>query len=80
MKRVDIRYGGDQYSVGGREVDELRAEVERGLAGGAPFWLVVNDGEGFRRDAHLLIGPGIPISFIPIPDPDDPAEGARSND
>ncbi|MFF2369121.1 hypothetical protein [Agromyces sp. NPDC058110] len=75
MKRIDIRYGGDQYSVGGRELVELVAEVEQGLAAGAPFWIVVNDGEGFRRDAHLLITAGTPIAFIPIADPEARVEG-----
>lgn len=72
MKRIDIRYGGDQYSVGGRDLSDVKAEVERGLAAGGPFWMVVNDGEGFRRDAHLLVSPGMALSIIPIPDPDDP--------
>ena len=27
MKRIDIRYGGDVYSVGGRDFEELRQEI-----------------------------------------------------
>ena len=43
MKRIDIYYGGDHYSVGGRRLEDLRQEVEAGLAGGV-HWLQVNDG------------------------------------
>jgi hypothetical protein len=65
MKRIDIHYGGQLYSVGDRDVDQLMAEVEDGMRNGA--WLKVNDGEGERRDAFLMLGPGVPISVIPIP-------------
>src|SRR5215204_5391777 len=65
MKRIDIHYGGQLYSVGDRDVDQLLAEVEDGMRNGA--WLKVNDGEGERRDAFLMLGPGVPISVIPIP-------------
>ena len=69
MKRIDIRYGGDVYSVGGRDFEELRREISTGLESGT-YWLTVNDGEGMRRDAQLLITPGVPIVLIPIPNPD----------
>jgi len=72
MKRIDIRYGGDTYSVGGRDLEELRQEILTGLDSGK-YWLIVNDGEGMRRDAQLLITPGVPISLIPIPSPDEEA-------
>lgn len=67
MKRIDIYYGGEHYSVGGRRLDDLRAEVEEGLAAG-PYWLAVNDGEGEMRAAYLLLTPGVPLAVIPIPD------------
>jgi len=69
MKRIDIRYGGDTYSVGGRDLEELRQEILSGLERGR-YWLTVNDGEGMRRDAQLLITPGVPLCLIPIPNPD----------
>lgn len=72
MKRIDIYYGGQHYSVGGREPDELLEEVRRGFATEGGAWLQVNDGEGAPRPAYLLLGPGVPISIIPIPD--DPSE------
>ncbi len=66
MKRVDIEYGGRLYSVGGRDPEELMREIEDGLVTGR-HWMRVNDGEGMRRDALLLITPGVPIAIVPIP-------------
>ncbi|RLK52637.1 hypothetical protein [Microbacterium telephonicum] len=66
MKRIDIEYGGRMYSVGGREPDEVMREIEEGIESGH-HWLRVNDGEGMRRDALLLVTPGVPIAVVPIP-------------
>jgi len=71
MKRIDIQYGGDHYSVGGRQLEDLQQEIETGLASGV-HWLAVNDGEGNRRQAFLLLTPGVPLTVIPIPS--DPSE------
>lgn len=68
MKRIDIHYDGQTYSVGGRELGDLQREIIEGIAKGA-HWLVVNDGEGERRDANLLITPATTIALIPVPDP-----------
>ena len=67
MKRIDIYYGGEHYSVGGRKLEDLREEVEAGLASGL-YWLEVNDGEGMMRAAHLLLTPGVSLAIVPIPD------------
>lgn len=67
MKRIDIHYGGDHYSVGGRHLEDLQREIEAGLSSGA-HWLSANDGEGNRRQAFLLLTPGVPIAVIPTPD------------
>ncbi len=66
MKRIDIRYGGHSYSVGGRELADLQDEIATGLVDGGNVWIRVNEGEGIRRDAFLLITPGTPISLIPL--------------
>jgi len=68
VKRIDVHYGGHIYSVGSRELADMQAEVERAMADGGG-WLIVNDGEGERRDAHLFVAPGTPIALIPIPLP-----------
>ncbi|MGC5225286.1 hypothetical protein ACPW96_22185 [Micromonospora sp. DT81.3] len=67
MKRIDLHYGNHLYSVGGRELADMQAEIELLMDNGG--WLVVNDGEGTRRDSYLWISPGVPLSLIPIPDP-----------
>ncbi|GAA3037378.1 hypothetical protein [Microbacterium dextranolyticum] len=67
MKRIDVHYGGNVYSIGGRSLAEVRAEIEQSTEGGG--WLLVNDGEGAQRDAYLWITRGVPIAVIPIPDP-----------
>ena len=73
MKRIDIHYGGQTYSVGGRALSEITRDVEQAVQDGGS-WLTVNDGEGEPREALLFIGPGTPIAIIPIPDQDDPTE------
>lgn len=67
MKRIDIAYGGDTYSIGGRDLEAFMAEIEDGIAQGRS-WLKVNDGEGAPREAYLLLTPGVPIAVIPVPD------------
>lgn len=69
MKRIDIYYGGEHYSVGGRDIDDLRAEIEAGLDAGT-YWLEVNDGEGQMRKALLLLSPGVALAVVPVPDED----------
>ncbi len=67
MKRIDIVYDGQLYSVGGRDLSDLLEEVRSAIADGGR-WVQVNDGEGERREALLFVGPGTSIAVIPIPD------------
>lgn len=67
MKRIDIDYGGQLYSIGNRDLTDLQREISDGIRSG-DYWLHVNDGEGQRRDAYLHLGPGVAITVIPIPD------------
>ena len=73
MTRIDIYYGSEHYSIGGRHFEDLQREIETGLQSGA-HWLEVNDGEGSRRQAYLLLTPGVQVTVVPIPDSDDRAE------
>lgn len=68
MKRIDIHYGGQIYSIGGREPADLIEEIETGIIADEPRWLVVNDGEGSARPALLLLTRGVAIGVVPIPD------------
>ncbi|WP_127819146.1 hypothetical protein [Microbacterium sp. CPCC 204701] len=67
MKRIDIYYGGEHYSVGGRDLGDVAQEIVDGIASG-PRWLEVNDGEGEARTAFLLLSAGVPVAVVPIPD------------
>jgi hypothetical protein len=66
MKRIDLHYGGTLYSVGGRELDDLQAEISSMSSEGG--WLLVNDGEGARRDSYLWVTTGVPLALIPVPE------------
>lgn len=67
MTRIDIYYGSEHYSIGGRRFEDLQREIEVGLRTGA-HWLEVNDGEGSRRQAFLLLTPGVQVAVVPIPE------------
>ncbi|GGI47995.1 hypothetical protein BCL57_002943 [Agromyces flavus] len=71
MKRVNILYDGLQYSVGHADLEAIKATIEQAHATGTARWITVNFGEGRPQPADLLVGPGIPISVIPIPPDDD---------
>ncbi|NQX37142.1 hypothetical protein [Herbiconiux sp. VKM Ac-2851] len=71
MKRVDIKYDGAEYSIGQRDIDDVQAEIDAGLASREPTWLSVNSGEGRLRTARLLITPGVSFSLIGITDLND---------
>lgn len=66
MNRIDIDYGGKQYTLGDRNVDALRAEIADAVATGVPTWLLVSSGAGRHQDAYLLITPGTPIAVLDV--------------
>jgi len=65
MKRIDVYYDGHVYSVGQRELEDIQNAIATTQAKGG-MWLLVNDGEGTRRDAYLWIGAGTSIALVPI--------------
>lgn len=65
MKRIDILYGGIQYSVGERDLDELQARIAESIQSERPTWLEVNHGEGRPQPAFLLITAGVSVALIP---------------
>ncbi|MDJ0323489.1 hypothetical protein QMG61_06905 [Cryobacterium sp. PH31-AA6] len=66
MRRVDIVYGGQQYSLAGRTIESIQAEVLKAFTDGTPYWLRVNSGGGRFEDAYLLIAPGIPFAVLNV--------------
>lgn len=77
MKRIAIIYGGREFSIGQQDFDRMKAEVEAAHRDGRSVWVRVNYGEGRPQPADLLVGPGIPIALLPIPDePPTPADEA----
>ena len=70
MKRINILYDGKQYSVSGRDVDELKEEIRAAVESAVPTWLEVNVGEGKYKRADILLTPGVTLAVIGI-DADD---------
>jgi hypothetical protein len=77
MKRIDIYYGGNHYSVGDRDFDDLQREIISAVSSG-PSWIEVNDGEGAPRSAYLLLSPGVPLTVVPIADDAPEVAGAAA--
>jgi hypothetical protein len=73
MKRIEVIYDGANYSIGGRELSEVRDELDQILRSGQPGWLQVNYGEGKPQPAALLITAGCSISLMPSSDDSTPA-------
>ncbi|MFJ6653952.1 hypothetical protein ACIQLJ_14265 [Microbacterium sp. NPDC091313] len=69
MKRIDIRYGGEPYSISDRDIDDLRAEIAERIAESPEgFWMQVNHGEGQPRPTFLLVTKHTSLALTPIPD------------
>lgn len=66
MNRIDIVYGGKPYSLGGRSITSIQDEIGAAIAGGVPYWIKVNSGEGRYEDAYLLIAPGISVAMVNV--------------
>lgn len=64
-KRIDVFYGGRLYTIGGRDIGEVRDEISGHLARGHG-WLPVNDGEGVAQSTELLITPGVDLTLAVI--------------
>ena len=68
MKRIGIIYAGRDFSIGEEGFERMKAAIEEANHEGRTAWITVNHGEGRPQRAELLIGPGIPIALMPIPD------------
>lgn len=75
-KRIAVHYGEAEYAISGRDLPDVMAEIEAGVASPEPRWLVVAIGQGRATDAHLLLGPGISIAVwqVNTDGPESPTE------
>lgn len=76
MNRVDIVYGGSQYSLGGRTAESIQQEINAAMSAHTPYWLPVNRGEGRFEGAYLLISTGIPIAVVSTRMSSEPDDGS----
>jgi hypothetical protein len=77
MKRIYVYYEGVRYTIAGRDLADVKNEIERAMSTGTPHWLRVNHGEGTLREAEVLIAEGVGIGLVPIePDSEDPLQAA----
>ena len=67
MNRILVTYGGRDYVIGNRSLDEVEAEVAAGIDSGEATWLDVNDGAGKPRACRLLLAPGVTIALVDFP-------------
>ncbi|MCU1586352.1 MAG: hypothetical protein JWM49_2908 [Microbacteriaceae bacterium] len=65
MRRIVVHYGNNEYSLSGRDLEEVKAEIEDAVGAGRPLWLRVNHGEGTYRAADILITAATPIALLP---------------
>lgn len=66
VKRINILYAGKQYSVSGRDIDEVKEEIRAAVESAVPTWLEVNVGEGKYKRADILLSPGIDVAVVGI--------------
>jgi len=70
MKRINLIYQGQLYTMADRAITSVEEEVASIIASGQPGWLDVNSGEGTARPARLLITSSVSLTLVPI-DPDE---------
>jgi len=63
---VQVSYGGQLYTIVGRDIEDVESEVLGILASGQPGWLEAVDGDP-RAPHRLLITPGVPLTLAALP-------------
>lgn len=61
-KRIAVHYGGVEYAISGREIEDVLRQVEEGTMSSDPQWLEVAIGQGRSTSAQLLLWRGVPIA------------------
>jgi hypothetical protein len=77
VRRLQIHYGGRDYTVADRTREQVEAEIVAAVESGRPTWLEVAWGEGTPLPCRLLLVPGVAISVLELYTPDGgaPEEG-----
>ena len=78
LKRINIRYAGEHFTLANRELSDVQAEIDTAIAEGRTLWLRVNRGEGAYQPADLLITASTPIALMGVELP--PEDAAASDD
>ena len=78
MKRININYGGEHYTIADADPELLKAEIMEAILTERPFWLRVNHGEGTVRPADLLITASTPFALMGI-EPSGPTDSPASS-
>lgn len=68
MRRLLVNYGGRDYAIGNRSIDDVKAEIAEGLDSGHAAWLEVAYGAGRPIPCQLLLSPGVPIAVVEFPE------------
>jgi hypothetical protein len=67
VNRILVTYGGRDYVIGNRSLDDVEAEIAAGIDSGTVTWLDAFDGVGTPRPCRLLLAPGVTISLVEFP-------------
>jgi len=80
--RISVFYGGIEYAVTGRAMEDVMSEIEAGTTADTPTWMSVSTGQGRSTSARILLGRGMPVAVWAVnadgpptpvePDPIDP--------
>jgi hypothetical protein len=68
VNRVLVNYGGRDYAIGNRSLEDVQAEIAAGLDSGRAAWLEVAYGAGKPIPCHILLSPGVPIAVVAFPE------------
>jgi hypothetical protein len=76
--RIAVFYGGTEYAISDRTLEEVVRDVEAGVSSDGPAWLAANIGQGRSTPVQLLLGRGIPIAVGQINTDGDPVTGSMA--
>ncbi|KHK98739.1 hypothetical protein LK09_07420 [Microbacterium mangrovi] len=61
---VEMLFGGQSFTIAGRSVADVQAEIDGILLSGMPGWVQAYDGHGGRSQSLLLITPGVSVALV----------------